>query len=146
MKKTKYINIFFLIIVIFFLGINFVYASTSAELHFCEYAGTLRTMKIIGYMILIVKILVPILLIAFAIIDLFKVVLSGKSEDITKSASTILKRVVAGFVVYLIPTALNYVFNTLISNDESNFQACTVCLFDTKDCKIPTTDPNVLEK
>lgn len=143
MQRRKTIMPYLIILFIFFLGINFVYASTTAKLNFCEYAGTIRVMKIIGYLITIIKIVVPILIIAFAMMDLTKVLISGKTEDLSKITVMVIKRIIAGFIIFLIPTLMNYIFNNLIDNNDSNFQACTTCLFNTKECVIPVSDPKI---
>ena len=142
MKKRSVI-LFSVFLFLMFLGMSGVYAATSAKLNFCDYSGTIRVMKILGYVLLLVKILVPIILMGVVIIDLAKNLIAGKSEELTKCFSTFIKRLIASFIVFLIPTIMNYVFNVFLENDDTNFQACTVCMFDVNDCVIPNSDPNV---
>ena len=49
-EKTKKIlkYTFIILIMVAFLSINVVYAATKSDLKFCDYAGTRRTLKILG--------------------------------------------------------------------------------------------------
>lgn len=146
MKKTKYIKILFIFCLLFAITIisfNNVYAATSSKLYFCQRPDILRMFKIIGIIISIVKILVPIVLIFSAIARLTKVIISGKDDDMKKSVGGIIKSAIAGIIVFLLPSALNYVFTELVNFDDSSYTACSTCLFDASNCKIPDSEPDV---
>lgn len=144
MKKKKLI----LIMVLALLAVtpNIVMAGkTSSELRFCEYGGVLRTFKILGLCINIIKIVIPLIITGTAIVSVFKTVTSGKAEDLKGSFMLILKKIIAGLIIFLIPTALDFAFDTLLEYDDSGFTACTNCMFDTGNCNIPTEDPSTYE-
>ena len=147
MKKCIKRIFFVLVAILSISAIDIVFAKTvtSSELHFCEYPGTLQVFKILGLFITIIKIVVPLILIITAIVDFFKVVVSGKNDDMTSSISKVAKRVIAGLVVFFIPTIINYAFsevNKIVGNNEGNkYDACRVCLFETSSCKIPDKNP-----
>lgn len=148
MKKTsKKKLLFFILFVILFMSLNFVYAATSSKISFCEYSGVVRTFKVIGILINIVKIVVPILIVITAIINITKTILSGKAEDLKASAIQLIKQIIAGLIIFIIPTVLDYAFDKLATDgtsyDPSGFAVCTNCLFDTEHCKIPEKDPNI---
>lgn len=145
MKKTNYIKILFIvsILAIGLISFNNVYAATSSKLYFCQRPDILRMFKIMGIIIVIVKILVPIILMFSAIARLTKVVISGKDDDMKKSISGIIKSAIAGIIIFLLPSALNYVFTELVDFDDSSYTACSTCLFDTSNCKIPDSEPDV---
>lgn len=148
MKKTsKKKLLFFTLFFILFMSLNFVYADTSSKISFCEYGGVVRTFKIIGILINIVKVVVPILIIITAIINISKTILSGKKEDLKANFMQLTKQIVAGLIIFYIPTALDFAFDNLAgdgtSYDPSGFAVCTNCLFDTEHCKIPEKDPNI---
>lgn len=126
-----------------FIGLNIVYAATSAELHFCEYSGVLRSLKIVGIIILIAKILIPIILIITAMISFFKTVISGKSDDLKGSLMIVVKKIIAGLIIFILPGLIDYVFDVTVGYDDSGFTACTTCLLDIDNCQIPTTDPTI---
>lgn len=68
------------------------------------------TVKLVKYL----HIIVPILLIVFISIDLFKVV-AGNADDKAKQEATgkAIKRVIYAVIVFLIPTILNFAFKTI---------------------------------
>jgi len=134
MKKKKLSYIYFILALII-MNTSIVFAE---ELNMCEKPGVLRTMKILGIMLLIIKIMVPILLIITSIIDFGKSALSGNGEDIKKNSQTFLKRCLAAAIIFILPSFLDYIFNNLVdSGDKSSFQACSTCFLNPNNCTIP---------
>lgn len=88
--------------------------------------------RIIGYIVLVVKWLVPIVIIILGIIDFAKAVISSDDKALNKATSSLAKRIVAGLIVFFIPTLLLALLNLLdISNGIENngrFDACTKCI------------------
>ena len=140
LKNNKYI-ITILIILVLCLVPHLVFADTTSKLNFCQYGGTRRTFKILGLAINIIKILVPLILMITGIITLSKTVISGKDDDLKSSLSILAKKAIAGIIIFLLPGALDYAFDTLIGYDDSSFTACTKCLLAPDSCQIPTEDP-----
>lgn len=141
-NKRKILSI--IAIILFFssfLFLNVVYAATSSKIAFCDYSGVRRTFMLIGIIINIVKIAVPLILIITGMITFSKTIISGKSDDLTTSIGILAKKIIAGLIVFLIPSILDFTFDTLIGADESNFTECTNCLLDTEHCTIPEHDP-----
>lgn len=59
---------------------------------------------------------------------------------------TILKRAIAGLLIFFIPTIVNYCFQTLVEVvDASEYQACSTCLLDFNNCEIPEEDQIVID-
>lgn len=155
MKKINYKLILKSLLVIMIFGTIFYFgcvfadetvAVTTGELKFCDYVGTRKTFKTVGYFLIVIKILVPVLLIGAAMIDLFKIVLSGKDDDLRKSVSTIIKRAIAGIIVFLIPSLFNYIFNDLVEYDDTSVKKCTTCLLDIDKCDTSGNDPDTIIK
>lgn len=141
--KTKHIILLVLILSVLTIAPDLVLAAkTSSELRFCEYGGVLRTFKIIGMCINIVKIVVPLIIVGTAMVSIFKTVTSGKADDLKGSFTLIVKKLIAGLIIFIIPSALDFAFDTLIGYDDSGFTACSNCLLDTGNCTIPTNDPD----
>lgn len=113
-----------------------VYAA-SGKVDLCSYPGTLRAFKIVGIVLKIVAIVVPILLIGVTIVGVSKTILSGDSNDIIQHISTFVKRFVAAVLIFFVPMIFDFIFNNLVSSDTSSYKACTVCLFNTGNCRIP---------
>lgn len=142
-KKKKLIIPLFILCALL-IGMNIAYAATSSDLHFCEYPGTLRAMAIIGIIIGIIKVAVPVLIIITSMITFVKVITSGKEDDLKQSAMTVVKKVVAGILIFLIPDLIDYVFNNIVdTNNTSNFKACETCLTKPNSCSIPDSNPTI---
>ena len=114
---------------------------------FCaETSGALKVFKIVGYLIVVIKILVPLALIGFASVDFFRAMMSSNEDAIKKATTTVMQRAIIGVLVFFIPT-LVYYFVGLIGNsikkDDSYFKNCNTCLLNPDDC--PARDPYVAE-
>ena len=94
-------------------------------------------LKFIGYILLIVKIVIPLLLIIFGVIDLFKAVTGGKDGEITKSLKTFIFRLIAGVAIFFIPTIISFIFSLVDGFDsvESEFDICQKCILNVTNCK-----------
>ena len=83
--------------------------------------------KLVTTAINLIKIVVPILLIVFGMLDLGKAVMAQKEDEIKKGQQTFVKRLVAAVVVFLVVFIVQIVFN-LVSNDENgNIWGCVDC-------------------
>lgn len=121
---------------VFFSCMNVVYAA-SAKLEFCKDEGIIKTFQIAGYALYLVKIIVPILLIIFAMIDLTRVVIGGNApDDLKKSLQSLTKRVIAAVVVFMIPALVDFAFTIVDNIDDvkSDFEPCEKCLVDPGSC------------
>lgn len=97
---------------------------------------TLNAFKIVGTGITIIKIVIPLLLIILGSVDFGKAVIANDDKAIQSSASALLRRTVAGVIIFFIPTVINAVFSLVntesLENDD--FKKCTECLLDTSKC------------
>lgn len=98
------------------------------DLNFC-----LRTSAIwqfVGYGLLAVKVLVPIIIIIFGLIDFAKAMASGDDKAIKGAASSLIKRLILGVVIFFIPTIVNLVFMVIDNfvGDLSAANSCKACL------------------
>ena len=59
----------------------------------------------------IIKIAVPILLIAFGVFDFSKAMFASNEDDMKKAQKTFLKRIVAAFIVFLSPMIINLILS-----------------------------------
>ena len=55
----------------------------------------------------VICILVPIVMIVLGSFDLFKAVTAGKEEDIKKKQKALITRIIAGVLVFLVPTIVS---------------------------------------
>lgn len=103
---------------------------------FCAEDGVLKTFKIVGYLIDIIKIIVPLLLIIFGAIDYGKAVVASDEKAISKATQMLVVRSVAGIIIFFIPTII-YFITSLISNwsdIKSDFINCQTCLDNATEC------------
>lgn len=94
-------------------------------------------LQFIGQIVRIVKILIPIVIIVLGIIDFFNAILGSKDDEIKKSARSLAMRVVAGVVIFFIPTIISVVFSLIIDfgNIKGDFNACQKCIFRVEKCE-----------
>lgn len=143
-KRNWKLLIFALLFLFVLLSGSVVYAATSSKIKFCDYGGVRRTFMIIGILINLVKIVVPLILIITAMIAFSKTILSGKTEDFKGSLMQVVKQLIAGLIIFFLPTLLDFVFDTLVTDyDPSGFTVCTYCMFEPDKCTIPDKDPEV---
>jgi hypothetical protein len=118
-----------------------VYADVVADVKVCDSPGVLRTMKILGILIVLIKVIVPLLLIIMSIIDFGKSVIAGNAEDLKKNTVIFFKRCVAGAIILILPSLINFLFDNLVDRDEAKYQVCSNCLFNPNNCSIPDKEP-----
>ena len=96
--------------------------------------GVKSAAKIVGYVLSIGKWLVAFIIIIFGVIDFSKAVISSDEKAISKAASKLLKRFIAGVIAVVIPTLPIVILNIIQVSQgiekSSNFAACTKCIFD----------------
>ncbi len=119
------------LITIMLVPLTNVYAVSE---NFCANSGILKAMRIVGYLILIVKILVPVILIATGSIDFGKAVIEGKDDSMKKATSNLTRRAIIAIIVFLIPTVINYIFGVVINRNFSYYNDCRICIFEPNSC------------
>lgn len=103
-----------------------------------EYCGKLKEpLMFIGNIVMIVKILIPIVIIAFGMIDFFKAITGSKDDEIKKSARSLVMRCIAGVIIFFIPTIVSLIFSLVDSfaNIQGEFNACQKCVLNVRECK-----------
>ena len=97
---------------------------------FC--ASTANIWQVVGYVLLAFKIVIPILLIIFGMLDLGKAVIASKDDEIRKATKSLAMRAIAAVVIFFIPTVVGLVLG-LISNFSSSgaqddWNTCRHCI------------------
>ncbi len=109
----------------------------------CANEGVTDALIIIGHIISILKYIVPLIIIVFGMVDFTKAVVSSDDKAISKAAGALIRRVIAGIVIFLVPTIISTILNITISTDINNnkttigdteFGKCTKCIFSPSDC------------
>ncbi len=93
-------------------------------------------LKFIGYILLMVKIIIPLLLIIFGVMDLFRAVTGGKDGDIGKSVKTLVFRLIGGVAIFFVPTIISFIFSLVDGFDDvqSDFDVCQKCILNVSKC------------
>lgn len=94
-------------------------------------------LQFVGNVVLIVKILIPIIIIVFGMIDFFKAITGSKDDEIKKSARIFVFRCLSGVIIFFIPTIVSLVFSLVASfaDIKGDFDACQKCIFRVSSCK-----------
>ncbi len=89
---------------------------------FCQDTQTVWTL--VGKLLNIFRIVIPILVVIFGMIDLGKAVVGSKDEDIKKAAKQLLMRFIAGLVIFFIPELVKAAFGLLGNAIDADYRTC----------------------
>lgn len=93
-------------------------------LNLCQSSGVLTLFLFLKYFISITFTVVPIIVIIRTMIPFFQLVISGK--EIKEAVVPVAKSVVAGLIVFLIPSICKFVFTSLVDLSSSGLTQCFV--------------------
>ena len=95
---------------------------------FCS--DTKELLGFVGYLLLIFKIIIPMVIIVYGMIDFGKAVVAEKDDDIKKSAKSLGRRAIAGIIIFFIPTIVVWVFGQIsdYNANKNTFKVCEDCL------------------
>ena len=82
---------------------------------------------LIHYIYIGIKIVVPILLVIFAMLDLGKAITAKKEEDIKKYQSSCIKRVVTGVLVFLVVIIVEFILGFVEPKDSDSGKSPVSC-------------------
>ena len=94
-----------------------------------EFAGTIP--YIVSTIVTLVKIVVPVLLIIFGMIDLGKAVVAAKEDEIKKGQQTFIKRAIAAMIVFFVVQLVQMLIS-FTSNKDANVVNCFNCFVNGK--------------
>ncbi len=91
--------------------------------------------QVLGWVLLVFKIVIPIIIIIFGMIDLGKAVVASKDDEIKKSIKSLAMRAIAGIVIFFIPTLIGTIFSILDGFDrDGEYHVCEVCITKPSEC------------
>lgn len=97
---------------------------------FCR--DTHSILGLVGWALTIFKIVIPLIIIALGLLDLGKAAVSSKPEEIKKSATSLIWRLVGGIVIFFIPTIIMLVFGFVNkfsdAKSQIDFDICYKCI------------------
>lgn len=97
-------------------------------LNFCNDAAEIW--YTVGMFLLVFKIVIPLILIILGMIDLGKAVISSDEKAVSKSAKSLLNRVIAGVCIFFIPTLIGVIFNVVgnFTAVKDQYDTCAACI------------------
>lgn len=142
-NKANKLVVFTILLTIMSCTVVFAKASDYDVLCSDFSTGIGAAVRIIGYVVEIAKWIAPLIIIVLGMVDFGKAVISSDDKAISKAASSLLRRFIAGVVIFFIPTILLTIFNIIgvtggIENeDNTRYGACTSCILDaSKNCPL----------
>ena len=103
---------------------------------FCT--GVKPVLQAAGWLLLIFKIIIPLIIVGLGALDLGKAVTASKDDEIKKSAKSLGMRIVAGILIFLAPSVILWVFGIISdfseAKDAIDFPTCQTCLLTPYKC------------
>ena len=99
----------------------------------CSEPGVMKALRLVGYLILVMKLLVPVIIIVWGTFDIYKAVIDAGAEELKKKAIAFLWRVALALTIFLLPGVINTVISSV--HDEADDNAmCAACLLEPMEC------------
>ena len=90
-----------------------MFVLADADVSCTEGSTLVNVIAIVRLVMNIICIAVPIIMILMGTLDLFKAVTAGKDEDIKKKQKALITRIIAGILVFLVPTIVSVIMNLI---------------------------------
>ncbi len=135
-KHIKYLVLIILLLIV----IPVVHAETTIDYDNICSGNILSAMKILGYLVFIAKIVVPFIIIVLGMMDYARAVVSDDENAINKSTKALLRRLVAGFLIFFSPAIVLGVIGVVSPQDAKDankggkFYSCTACVLSVSKC------------
>ena len=110
-------------------------------LYYCKNAcGTIYTegipqqvVTIIAALVFALKVVIPVLLIIFGMLDLGKAIIAQKEDEIKKGQQTFLKRLLTAAIVFFVVILTQFVVDLVAGDDSTSIWGCVNCIINNKD-------------
>lgn len=92
-----------------------------------------HTIRIGGYLLLLVRVLLPIVIIVKATMSLVSVITNGKPEELQKKVRQLVISLIAGVIIFFIPIVVDVIFGFINGYDSGiteDSKICTACIFE----------------
>ena len=84
--------------------------------------------------IVVIKIAVPVLLVIFGMLDLFKGITAQKEDDIKKGQQLFIKRLISAAIIFFVVTVVQLLVSFVSNEDEkTNIMTCANCFINGAD-------------
>lgn len=92
---------------------------------FCKETAISNVMYLVGVVVAVIRIAIPIILIVIGMTDLIKALTSQDDKQIKQATTLLIKKVVIGVVIFLVPTLVRLIMNIIAQED---YKACITCV------------------
>lgn len=102
----------------------------------CNDVNIRKVLKIFGYVLMIAKILIPLIIIGYGTFDLYKAVVDKDDKSLQKQVKRLIKRVIAGILIFFVPNFVHAILGLsdyIDIIDSSDYMTCADCLLDPTD-------------
>lgn len=99
--------------------------------NFCDTYEVLSVLRMIGYIIFLLKMAVPIIIIIVESLKFYNAIKDGTSDSFSKHLKSLIIRCVIGFLIFFLPTIMHALLDSLIEQDAKN---CEVCILKPFSC------------
>ena len=124
----------YLLLLLLILPIT-VHAEAVGE-NMCSREEIQNVMRFVGYIIMFIKLFVPLIIIGQGVFIFYNGVKAGKEDELKKCVQTLGKRILVGIIIMLLPTIIDITLSTV--KDWTDYQGenetCTECLFHPNNC------------
>lgn len=105
----------------------------------CEDVNIKTVLRFFGYLLMIAKYIIPLIIIGFGTFDLFKSVIDKDEKSLTKQIKQLGIRILAGLIVFFIPNIVSLFFSlsdTLNIIETDQYKTCSNCLLKPTTCEV----------
>lgn len=102
----------------------------------CHDPNILKGLRILGYVVAVLKIMVPIILIITGMYSFFKATLNSDDKALKEATNLLIKKCLTGVAVFFIPTLIYAGFKVISGYDKTmgKFSDCGKCVTSVKSC------------
>ena len=124
----------YLLLLLLILPIT-VHAEAVGE-NMCSREEIQNVMRFVGYIIMFIKLFVPLIIIVQGVFIFYNGVKAGKEDEIKKCVQTLGKRILVGIIIMLLPTIIDITLSTVKdwTDYQGEYETCTECLFHPNNC------------
>lgn len=104
-----------------------------------------QVLRFFGYLLLLAKVIIPLIIIGFGTFDLFKAVTDKDEKSLGKQIKTLGVRIFAGIFVFFIPNLVYAVFGLtekLNVIEQDKYKTCANCLLKPTACDVKDSNDN----
>lgn len=109
------------------------------SLNICSTASGI--LKIVGIVILVLKIAIPIVLLLTGAITFGSAVIASDEKEMKNATKKLINKAIAAVVIFFLPTLINMVFSLIgeYGDIKESYGPCWTCVLKPSECEV--TDP-----